>query len=111
MEFVLIGFILLFILYYNNKVDTNKFIREIEPHLQFMMEDDYRFLVHAKYGGTDEAVDELYAIRIRNGLVATVVMVLIFLTQLNFIYFTLSFIIGYVVFKMPYFKIKEILSY
>jgi hypothetical protein len=106
MEFVLIGFIALFVLHYNNKIDANRFIKELEPHMHFLMEDDYRFLVHAKYGGSDEDVDRLFAARIRNGLVTIVILVFIFLSQLNFINIVLAFIIGYVVFKMQYIKIK-----
>lgn len=107
MEFILIGAILIFILDYNKRIDTNRFIRELEPHMQFLMEDDYRFLVHAKYGGDEEAIDRLFSLRIRNGLVTIVSLVFIFLSRLNFLNIVLAFIIGFVMFKMPYFKLKS----
>lgn len=107
MEFVLIGVIVLFILHYNNKIDANKFITDLEPHVHFLMEDDYRFLVSAKYGGDDEAVNKLFATRIRNGLITIFIMVFIFLSSMNFIKLILAFIIGFIVFKLPYTKIKK----
>ena len=107
MEFILIGAILIFILDYNKRIDTNRFIKELEPQMHFLMEDDYRFLVSAKYGGDDEAIDKLFAARIRNGLVTILVLVFIFLSRLNFINIVLAFIIGYVVFKLPYMKLKS----
>lgn len=108
MEFIAIGVILIVILQVNKKVDTNKFIDDIEPHFHFLMEEDYRFLVNAMYGSADdEAVNDLFSRRIRNGLVTIVVFVMMFLTQLNFLYTLLSFIIGFVVFKMPYIKLKK----
>jgi len=108
MEFIAIGVIILFILIYNNKIDGNKFIKDIEPNMHFLMESDYHFLVKAKYGSEDEeAINKLFATRIRNGLVTIILMIFLFLNNLNFINLILAFIIGYAVFKAPYLQIKK----
>ena len=54
MEIIIIGGILLFVLLYNQTIDGQKFIRDNEKYFQMLKEDDYEFLVYAKYG---ESVD------------------------------------------------------
>lgn len=108
MEFIAIGLIVLFILHYNNKIDARKFIQDLEPHMHFLMESDYRFLVNAKYGGDDEdAINKLFEARIRNGLVTTVVFIFLFLSNLTIVNIILALVLGYAVFKLPYMQIKS----
>ena len=45
MEFILIAIIIIFVLEYTKRIDTNKFIGEAEPYFRFLMEDDYKFLL------------------------------------------------------------------
>lgn len=107
MEFVLIAVIVLFILQYNKTIDGNRFIRDIEPHMHFLMESDYPFLLSAKYGdGDEEDINRLFAARIRNGLVTIVIFIILFLNNLTFINIILAFIIGYAMFKMPYTQLR-----
>jgi hypothetical protein len=108
MEFVLIGIIILFILQYNKTIDGNKFIHDIEPHLQFLMESDYKFLLGARYGdGDEEDMNRLFAARIRNGLSTIVIFFILFLNNLTFINIVLAVILGYVMFKLPYTKLRS----
>lgn len=107
MEFIVIGIIIIFVLQYNRKIDSNKFIKDTEPYFRFLMEDDYHFLVNVRYGGSVDDINQLFAIRVRNGLVTIVLAIFIFLSQLNFVNTLFAFIIGYVVFKLPYYKIKR----
>lgn len=107
--FIAIGAILLFILQYNRVVDAKKFIDDTQPYFTFLMEDDYPFLLATRYGGsiTNEDVEKLFGQRIRNGLVTIVAFVFIFLSKLNFIYMLVSIIMGFLIFKMPYTKLKK----
>ena len=50
MEIVIIAVILLFILVYNNTIDKDKFINDNKKYFEILREDDYDFLVYAKYG-------------------------------------------------------------
>lgn len=107
--FIAIAVIVLFILHYNRAIDSKKFIDDTQPYFNFLMEDDYPFLLSVKYGGniTNQDVEKLYGQRIRNGLVTIVAVVLYFLNKLNFIYLIASVFVGFIVFKMPYTKLKK----
>ncbi|MDD2378069.1 MAG: hypothetical protein PHE05_04500 [Bacilli bacterium] len=106
MEFIVIGAIIVYILETNKQLNTKKFIDDTEPYFRFLMEDDYEFLATVRYGGETD-INKLYTQRVKNGLMTIIVMIFIFLTKLNFISVVASVIIGYVVFKMPYNKLKK----
>lgn len=107
MEFILIAIIILFVLEYTKKIDTKKFVGETEPYFRFLMEDDYKFLLSVRYGD-DVDVNQLFSIRVRNGVVTIVVLVFVFLlSNFSFINLLLSFIAGYLIFKQPYMKLQK----
>ena len=106
MEFILIAIILIYILEVNRTIDTKKFIEDAEPYFKFLTEDDYVFLLRVKYG-SEVDVDKFYRKRIRDGLIIIVFMLFLFLSNLNFINIIFAFIIGYVVFKVPYIQIQR----
>lgn len=106
MNFVFIAIIILFVLEYNQKIDTKKFITDTEPYFRFLMEDDYKFLLTVKYGN-DVDVNKLYGIRVRNGLITIIFLIFIFLSKFNFVSFILAVVIGYVVFKAPYSTLRK----
>jgi hypothetical protein len=109
MEFIFIAIILLFVLEYNRKIDTRKFIADTEPYFRFLMEDDYKFLLNLKYGNiSDEDVNVLFGKRVRNGALAIIFVIFYtVMSSFNFITFILAFIIGFVVFKVPYNNVKS----
>lgn len=106
MIFIAVAVILIYILEINKKVSTKKFLEETEPYFRFLMEDDYVFLAHLKYG-EDVNTDYLYSKRVRDGIVTIVAAVFIFLSRLNFLYIMLAFIIGYISFKTPYMNLRK----
>ena len=53
MEFIIIAAILIFMLEYTKTIDTRRFIGDTEPYFNFLMEDDYKFLLNLKYDGND----------------------------------------------------------
>jgi hypothetical protein len=106
MEFIFIAIIILYILEINRQVDTKKFIDDTEPYFRFLMEDDYKFLLMLRYG-SDVDVNKLYTIRVRNGLVAIIFMIFVFMTNLNFINVIFAFIVGFIMFKLPYNKLRN----
>jgi len=107
MLFLAIGAILLFIMFVNNYVTTTGFIKETKPLFAFLMESDYEFLVNLRYGGKDIDIDKLYGLRVRDGLLTIVVFIFFFLSNLKFLYILVAIIAGYLVFKMPYSKLKS----
>lgn len=107
MEFIFIALIILFILEYTKRIDSKKFFEETEPYFQFLMEDDYRFLVSLRYG---ENVDlrKLFNLRVRNAAIVLVALIFVFMfSNLNFINILVAFILGYVTFKFPYMKLQS----
>lgn len=109
MEFIFIAIIILFVLEYNKKVDTKRFIGETEPYFRFLMEDDYKFLLSIRYGAlTDAEVNHKYSLRIRNALVTILCLIFIFvMSNFTFVNILVAFIIGFLVFKMPYTSLKK----
>lgn len=109
MEFIFISIIILFVLEYNKKVDTKKFIGDTEPYFRFLMEDDYKFLLSIRYGNlTNDEINKLYGKRVRNGLVTIVCLIFMFvMANFSFINILIAVIIGFLVFKMPYTKLKK----
>ena len=108
MEFLLIAIVLVFVLQYTRKIDTRKFISDTEPYFRFLMEEDYKFLLSVRYGDEDLNINDLFGKRVRNGLVTIIMFVFIFmLSNVTFINVILTVIIGYVVFKQPYSKLKR----
>ena len=107
MEFIFIAIILIAIFEYNNKISTSKFFADAQPYFKFMMEDNYEFLLKVKYGDKVD-VDTLYTQRIRNAGIATCLLVFIFIISgINYASLILAFVLGFVVFKMPYTQLRN----
>ena len=109
MEFLLIAVIVLFVLEYTKRIDSKKFISDIESYFSFLMEDDYKFLLSIRYGGDEDLdVNYLFNKRITTGILAIVGLVFIFLiSNISFIGIAISFIVGFLVFKFPYIKLNS----
>jgi len=107
MEFVIIAVIVVFVLHYNRVVDTNRFVTDTEPYFRALMEDDYVFLLGIRYPGRDINVNELYGVRVRNGLITIIAVIFLFFNQLSFLYVLIAVIAGYLVFKSPYNALKS----
>lgn len=107
MEFIFIAIILIAIFEYNNKISTSKFFADAQPYFKFMMEDNYEFLLKVRYGDKVD-VDTLYSQRIRNAGIATCLLVFIFIISgINYASLILAFVLGFVVFKMPYNNLRS----
>ena len=77
MEIIIVGAIILFILVYNNTIDKDKFFADNQKYLEMLKEDDYQFLVYARYG-EDVDVDQLFSKRVTTAFV-TFLVVMVFL--------------------------------
>ncbi len=107
MEFIFIALIILFILEYTKRIDSKKFFEETEPYFQFLMEDDYKFLIALRYGEAAEP-KKLFNLRVRNAAIMLVALIFMFMfTSFNFINILLAFILSYVTFKFPYMKLQS----
>ena len=69
MEILIVGAVIMYVLIYNNTIDKDKFFADNQKYLEAFKEDDYQFLVYAKYG-EDVDIDQLYSKRIIYAFVA-----------------------------------------
>ena len=111
MEIVVVGAIVLFIFFYNNTIDKEKFIADNEEYLALLKEEDYEFLLYARYGdGID--VDQLYMKRCMYAVITFFIAVVILMggpsgnknIMLNLV---LAAVIAVVIFKSPYMQLKK----
>ena len=106
MEIVIVGAIILGVLFYTKAIDANRFVKDNQDFFLMLKEDDYDFLVSARYGDKVDA-DALFNRRLRDGFLIIVVFLFIFLSELSAINIVLSVLLGYFVFKSGYNKLKK----
>ena len=115
MEILIVGAIIIFILIYNNTIDKDKFFADNQKYLEVFKEDDYQFLVYAKYG-EDVDLDQLYSKRVTTAFAAFLIVLVLAITGNNsteiinsqfFLNLVLSAVVAVVVFKMPYTDLKN----
>ncbi len=115
MEIIIVGAIIMFILVYNNTINKEKFFADNQKYLEALKEDDYQFLVYARYGENVD-INQLYSKRVTTAFIAfLVVMVLmisgnrsseIFNSQF-FLNLVLSAVVAVGAFKLPYIQLKN----
>lgn len=115
MEIILIGAIIIYILIYNNTIDKDKFFADNEKYFEVIREDDYTFLVYARYG-EDADADQLYSKRIIFALIMFFIVLafsmsggssLDFINTQFFLNLVLSVVVAYGCFKVPYMQLKS----
>lgn len=116
MEALIVGAIIIGILIYNDTIDKKKFMIDNEKYLQALREEDYTFLVYAKYGEEVDA-DQLYMKRCTNAIIIFLVILALTSTSgsssgslLNpqfFLNLVLSIVVGVLGFKLPYMQLKN----
>ena len=106
MEILIVGAIIMGVLLYNNVISGKKFFEDNSDYFRLLKEDDYDFLVAAKYG---EKVDPnaLFNRRLKMAGIVIVIFLFIFLADLSLLNITLSIVVGVLVFKMPYTNLKK----
>ena len=106
-QFVLIAVIILFVLETTKRIDSKKFLSDIEPYFKFLMESDYKFLIAVKYGENANA-DAMFDKMVKNAGIIIIFLVFFFLmTSFKFVNIIFAFIIGFVFFKLDYWKLKS----
>lgn len=106
MEILLIAVIVLFLLQYNKKIDTNKFFQDNKVYLKFLKEEDYEFLVSIRYG---DKVDPnlLFEKRLQLGFITIIFVLFLFISSINLLNILLAILLGYLMFKNGYSSLKS----
>ena len=115
MEILIVGAVIMYVLIYNNTIDKDKFFADNQKYLEAFKEDDYQFLVYAKYG-EDVDIDQLYSKRIIYAFVAFLFVFVLMIARNSsveifnsqfFLNLVLSIVVGVAVFKLPYTQLKS----
>lgn len=106
MEIVIVCGILIFILFYNKTVDGKKFLRDNEKYFELLKEEDFEFLVYAKYG-EDADPDVIYRSRIKTGLITAFLALIFIFREINIRNIVLSLILAFIMFKSNYNSLKN----
>ena len=115
MEILIVGAVIMYVLIYNNTIDKDKFFADNQKYLEAFKEDDYQFLVYAKYG-EDVDIDQLYSKRVIYAFVAFLFVLVLTVTRNSsaeifnsqfFLNLVLATVVGVVAFKLPYTQLKS----
>ena len=106
MEILIIGVIIGFVLVYNKTINSNKFIQDNQVLFEKLKEDDFEFLVAAKYG---DKVDPMviFQKRLKTAGIVIVLVLFFFLGNLSLMNIVLSIVVGYFAYKMDYNNLKK----
>lgn len=105
-EMFVFGVLILIVFIVNGKIDTNKFINDNRKAFNLLREDDYDFLVAAKYGdGVDANV--LFEKRVKNGLIVLLVLIILFLSRISFLNLIFAVAGAFLIFKSGYSSLKS----
>ncbi len=105
-EVIALALILLFCLNYTGRISANRFVADNEVYFRKLKESDWDFYVKAKYGDTVNP-DFLFNKRIQKGLIAIVVILCFFISNLTYITVLFSVLGGYLIFRMDYSDLKK----
>ena len=106
-EILLVAIITFFILIYNGTISTSKFFGENKGIFELLQEKDYEFLLRVKYGERVYDVSQVFRKRVFNGLITTIVIIFVFLSNLKLLYVLIAVGIGFFVFKSQYLDLKS----
>ena len=106
-EIFIIGAIMLFVFFYTGKINTGKFVADNKDFFMMLKESDYDFLLYAKYGDRVYDPNQVFMKRVRNGFLVFILCSFLFISNLNFLNIVISFVIGFLFFKMPYSDLKS----
>ena len=105
-EAVIIIVLIFIVLQVTGSISLNKFVKDNQEYFKAFKESDYEFLLKAKYGeGIDS--DRLFSARIRDGAIAGVLCIFLFINSLDYTKLIISIVAGYGVFKMGYLSLKS----
>lgn len=106
MEIFIVGALVAFILVYNKTISSKKFIQDNQLLFEKLKEDDFDFLVAAKYG--DKADPQaIFEKRLKTAGIVIVIFLFLFLGSFSLMNIVISLVVGYFVYKMEYNNLKK----
>lgn len=105
-EIIIIAFIVFIIAISTGQISINKLIADNEALFRKLKEDDWDFLVKAKYGSGVNG-DILFNKRIKNALLVLGVLLIVFIGRYTAINLVITVAVSYGMYKMSYLEIKS----
>ena len=105
-EIFIFGVLILTVFIVNGQIDTNKFIKDNKRAFNLLREDDYDFLVYAKYGDS-ASPNVLFQKRITYAIAIFFIFMFLFIDDVTLINIILACLVAVFVFKMPYMQLKK----
>ena len=106
MEIIFFAIIVIFVLVYNRTIDKDKFINDNKKYFEILREEDYDFLVYAKYGDSANP-NVLFQKRITNALLVFFIFMFLFIDDFSLINVILACLVAVFVFKLSYRQLKS----
>ncbi len=106
LEIIFIAILIFLVMTYNGQLSIKDLINDNFHLFRKLKEDDWDFYVRAKYGDSVNP-DNIFIKRIRNGLTVIVICLFFFLKDIDALKVLISFVIGFIIFKLDYFDIKS----
>ena len=105
-EILGLGAIFVIALQYTKVIDINKLVDDNKMYFKRFKEEDYDFLVRARYG---EAVDPdfLFGKRIRNGVLIFLIALCFFINNLTYVNVLVAILVGYLMYRNGYSTLKK----
>ena len=105
-EVLIVAIIIVFYMIYTNKIDRKKFVEDNKKYFEMLKEDDFEFLVKAKYG---DKVDPqaLFMQRLKNAGLVLVVMMFVFISKISFLNILFSLVAAFYIYKSGYSNLKS----
>ena len=105
-EAVIIIILIFIALQATGSINLNRFVKDNQDYFKTLKESDYEFLLKAKYGdGIDS--DRLFSGRIRDGAIAGVMCIFLFINNLDYTKVIIAIVAAYGMFKMGYLNLKS----
>lgn len=106
LEIIVVGVLAFWFCFANGYISTDKFIKDNKALFLRLKEDDYDFLVKAKYGDKVDA-GKLFEKRIKDSLLIMFLIIVIFIANFSYINLILAIAISFFIFKSGYTNLKN----
>ena len=106
-EMPIIAVIVFYIFIVNKKISTTGMFGADSKLTNILKEKDYDFLLIAKYGDRVYDPNEVFMKRVRNGVLVTIALIFLFLSQLSYLSVIAAVVVGFLVFKSQYLSLRR----
>ena len=106
LETLIVAFLIIFVIIYNNRDELQKFIISSDSNVNFLRESNYNFYVVAKYG-SDVDPNILYSKRVRQSLYVMLFGIIVYINEINVMNLIKIAALTIIFYKIPYLQLKS----